>query len=108
MSKKSALLADRLEAIVQVFNLGAPRPIDVATARERLATLTPREAEVLDGLVAGYNSAGLAAKLGISPKTIDIHRSKVTIKMNTRRVADVIRYRLLVLVANVLESPETK
>lgn len=57
----------------------------------RLATLTPREHEVLAGVVAGRLNKQIAADLGAAEKTIKIHRSRVMAKMQVASVADLVR-----------------
>jgi len=61
-----------------------------AAFQRRLATLTPREREVLDGVVHGRMNKVLAADLGISIKTIEIHRSQIKKKMKVRNSAELI------------------
>jgi FixJ family two-component response regulator len=58
---------------------------------ERLKTLTPREREVLQHVVAGQLNKQIAAELGIVEKTIKVHRSRVMEKMGVRTVADLVR-----------------
>ncbi len=62
---------------------------------ERISKLTPRELEVLDLMVGGRTNKMIAEYLGISRKTLDIHRSKVMGKMKARTVADLVRWRML-------------
>jgi two-component system response regulator FixJ len=62
---------------------------------QRLGELTPRELEVLDLMVGGRTNKMIAEYLGISRKTLDIHRSKVMGKMKARTVADLVRWRML-------------
>jgi two-component system response regulator FixJ len=57
----------------------------------RLASLTPREREVLDGLVGGNPNKTIAHALGASPRTIEVHRGRVMEKMQARGLADLIR-----------------
>jgi two-component system response regulator FixJ len=61
----------------------------------RFETLTKREVEVLDHIVAGEKPRNIAAELGISPKTLDIHRANIMRKIRTRTVAELVRWRLL-------------
>lgn len=56
-----------------------------------MANLTPREAEVLDLVVAGLLNKQIAARLGIAEKTIKVHRGRVMQKMKVRTVADLVR-----------------
>ena len=60
-------------------------------ARERIASLTPREAQVLEHLVAGHANKVIAYELGISPRTIEIHRAHVMEKMQARSLSDLVR-----------------
>jgi two-component system response regulator FixJ len=60
----------------------------------RLASLTPREREVLVGLVAGHPNKTIAYDLGTSPRTIEVHRARVMEKMQARSLADLVRMAL--------------
>jgi FixJ family two-component response regulator len=71
-----------------------------ATERQRQATsiiaeLTAREQEVLALLVTGKPSKVIAASLGISEKTVDVHRSNVMRKAGVRSVAELVHLWLL-------------
>jgi two-component system response regulator FixJ len=61
----------------------------------RIASLTSREIEVLDLMVAGKKNKKIAEELGISTKTLDIHRANIMRKMQTKTVADLVRWRLM-------------
>lgn len=50
-------------------------------AVKRLARLTPREADVLGGLADGKNNKTIAFDMNISPKTVEIHRSRIMKKL---------------------------
>ncbi len=58
---------------------------------ERYACLTPREQEVLSLLLKGEPAKVIADRLFISPKTVDVHRSKVMSKMQADSLADLVR-----------------
>ena len=62
-----------------------------AAITERLATLTPREREVLAGVVAGKLNKQIAAELGTAEKTIKVHRGRMMEKMGVRSVAELVR-----------------
>jgi two-component system response regulator FixJ len=64
-------------------------------AHDRIALLTPREVQVLDLMVEGKPNRQIAQELGISPKTLDIHRANVMHKMQARTTADLVRLRYL-------------
>ena len=62
----------------------------------RLQTLTPREGEVLEWIVAGKTSKEIARTLGGSHRTIEIHRGRIMEKTGAQSLADLIRMRLVV------------
>jgi len=62
----------------------------------RLARLTPREREVMEHLVHGELSKVAAAELGISPRTVEIHRAHILKKLGVRSISEVVRMTLQV------------
>jgi len=62
--------------------------------RTHLDTLTAREREVLDLLTQGKQNKAIAQDLGVSPRTIEIHRARVMEKMNAHSVAELVRMML--------------
>jgi len=66
---------------------------------QRLALLSTRERQVLDGLVAGHPNKTIAYDLGISPRTIEIYRANVMTKMEAGSLSDLVR---MALTAGVL------
>lgn len=60
-------------------------------AAARLATLSPREREVLDALVEGRANKAIAAALGISPRTVEVHRAHLMEKLGVRSLPEAVR-----------------
>ena len=72
-------------------NLVIENNICHAAFHRRLATLTPREKEVLDGVVDGKMNKVLAIDMGISIKTIELHRAQVKKKLKAKNSAELIK-----------------
>lgn len=64
--------------------------------KERIAALSGREHEVLDGLVAGKPNKIIAFDLGISARTVEIYRANVMTKMQARSLSELVRMTLAV------------
>jgi two-component system, LuxR family, response regulator FixJ len=62
--------------------------------RSRLARLTPREREVLDLLVEGLSQREIAARLVISPRTVEVYKARMMEKLQCRSLAELIRVAL--------------
>ena len=88
--EKAALLACIEAAMQQAF---AQRGTGARAeeARDRLNVLTDREREVLQGLVRGLPNKTIAYDLGISPRTVEIHRANLMTKLEVRSLAEALR-----------------
>jgi len=64
---------------------------ELSGIRERMATLTPREREVLDYVVAGKLNKQIAGDLGTVEQTVKVHRARVMQKMGVQSVAELVR-----------------
>ena len=62
-----------------------------AEANVVLGVLTPREREVLDGLAQGLPNKTIAYDLGISPRTVEVHRANLMAKLDVRSLSDALR-----------------
>jgi len=60
-------------------------------AAVRVAALTPREQEVLCGLVRGHPNKTIAYDLGISPRTVEVHRANCMAKLEVRSLSEALR-----------------
>jgi two-component system response regulator FixJ len=66
----------------------------IEEVRERLATLSDRERQVLSAVVAGLPNKAIAYDLDISPRTVEVHRSNVMGKMNAKSLPELVRMAL--------------
>jgi FixJ family two-component response regulator len=64
---------------------------DVSTIKERVASLSPREHEVMGYVVSGLLNKQIARRLGVKEKTIKVHRGQVMRKMQAGSVAELVR-----------------
>lgn len=68
---------------------------DQQSVQRRLESLSAREREVLDGLVAGRANKVIAYDLGISPRTVEVYRANVMTKMEVRSLSELVRVTVL-------------
>lgn len=60
-------------------------------ARALVERLTPREHEVMNLMVMGHSNKAIAARLGISPRTVEVYRARIMEKMEARSLAELVR-----------------
>lgn len=106
-SARTAFKAQAVDFLEKPFDTAAAiAAVEVALDRERhrlaagetqerrdraMETLTAREREVMRLLVLGLPNGDVAARLGISPRTVEIHKARVLSKLGARNVAELIR-----------------
>ena len=61
---------------------------------QKLERLTPREREVLERAAQGLHAKEIAASLGISPRTVEVHKTRIMEKLGVRNVAELVRFSL--------------
>jgi two-component system, LuxR family, response regulator FixJ len=86
-----------LNAIEAAFSKAARADVgrETAEAAERIAKLTPREREVLAALVAGRSNKVIAFDLGISIRTVEVHRARMMERLGVRLFAEAVRLAVL-------------
>jgi two-component system response regulator FixJ len=88
---EKAKLLDALVTACQLQGNAADILRLVEDANAMLKVLTARERDVLDGLVAGLPNKTIAYDLGISPRTVEIHRANLMIKLGAKSLSDALR-----------------
>ncbi|WP_205341224.1 response regulator transcription factor [Denitrificimonas caeni] len=83
------LLLDSVQQVLNRFNELASESL-LGAVVQRIASLTPRESDVLLPLVQGYTNREIAEQLGISVKTIDLYRSRVMKHMQAQTLPDLV------------------
>jgi len=82
------------------------RSNELTDAARRITTLTRRERDVLDGLLAGRPNKLIAYDLGISVRTVEVHRARMMERLGIRQAAELIRLGVLArLGAGLLSKP---
>jgi two-component system, LuxR family, response regulator FixJ len=86
---------DRLIGMIEAaICQGEPAVRDEAIARDlaaRVASLSPREHQVMDGLIAGLSNKLIARDYDISPRTIEVYRANVMTKMQANSLSELVR-----------------
>jgi two-component system response regulator FixJ len=87
-----------IAAIESALKDSAPqnRAVEMTSAAAQIDTLSPREREVLDALVAGHPNKVIAFDLGISVRTVEVHRSRMMDRLGVRQLAEAVRLAVLV------------
>jgi two-component system, LuxR family, response regulator FixJ len=83
-----------LEKIKSALELDAEQQSSLIEKKEiqhKLEELTPREQEIMDMMIDGHANKVIAIDLGISQRTVEIHRSRVMHKMGTHSLAHLVR-----------------
>ena len=87
-------LLDRVNAALKLDRENRQRNCSIEKLRSHFEALTGREREIMELVVAGDSSKIIGNKLGISSRTVDIHRSNIMKKLNIRNVAELVQHRL--------------
>lgn len=85
------VLLDSIKRVVELAAVRVRNEAALEATRERLASLSEREAQVLKGVVAGQPNKTIAFELGISPRTVEVYRASLMAKMQARSLPDLVR-----------------
>lgn len=86
-----AVLLGAMEQAFDRIEQAGKRHARAEEANARLAALTSREMEVLQGLVRGHPNKTIAYDLGISPRTVEIHRANLMTKLEVASLSEALR-----------------
>lgn len=88
---EKAVIVNAIEQAHRLVNDRAQSDAMAEQARARLNVLTPREMDVLHGLVEGRANKVIAYDLGISPRTVEIHRANLMAKLGVHSLSEALR-----------------
>lgn len=88
---QKAMLIDAIDRAFEQMAAAETRIIRAADANTRLGALTPREREVLEGLAQGLPNKSIAYDMGISPRTVEVHRANLMSKLGVHSLSDALR-----------------
>jgi len=89
------LLLTIIETALSATAVKAGREHTTGQAAVVVGMLSPREREVLDGILAGGSSKMIARDLGISPRTVEVHRARMLERLGVRNIAEAVRIAVL-------------
>jgi FixJ family two-component response regulator len=85
-------LLDRIHQALQIAQSSEDARREISALQQRVGTLTPREREVMDKVVKGCANKVIAMDLGVSQRTVELHRARVMQKMRARSLAELVRF----------------
>ncbi len=89
------LLLSAINTALARFSEAGHREAEIAQIQTKLQSLSAREQQVLQGLLAGHPNKTIAYDLNLSPRTVEVHRANVMTKMGATSLSDLIRMSLL-------------
>jgi two-component system, LuxR family, response regulator FixJ len=84
-------LLNSIEVAFQVANAEEEQRLHREAVQQKYARLTPREREVMNYIVTGISNRDLAQSLGLSSRTVEIHRAKIMAKMEAASLPELVR-----------------
>lgn len=88
------VLLERVHAALEQFEGSRRKNLKRDNLRSHFDALSDREREIMEFVVAGDSSKVIGMRLGISSRTVDIHRSNIMKKLNVLTIADLVRKRM--------------
>jgi two-component system response regulator FixJ len=88
-------LVDAVRQALAATTSQSARDESVAVAKAKVAALSPRERQTLEGLVKGQPNKIIAHELGISPRTVEVHRAHLMEKMGADSLPEMVRLALM-------------
>ena len=80
-----------LKAVRSCFQNGSATGSGVTATRLKMESLSPRERQVLDGVLAGKQNKIIAHELGLSPRTVEVYRANVMTKTEANSLPELVR-----------------
>lgn len=84
-------LINVLQAAFEQCSKATKVAADASELAARLASLSPRERQVMNGLVAGLSNKAIAKEYDISPRTVEVYRANVMMKMHAGSISELVR-----------------
>jgi two-component system response regulator FixJ len=84
-------LIGMIETALRRAEPGAKSEAVTLEIQARIASLSPRERQVMDGLIAGLSNKLIAREYDISPRTIEVYRANVMTKMQAASLSELVR-----------------
>lgn len=89
------LLLSSIRIALSQFEKAGRSGAEIAQIQAKIETLSSREVQVLEGLLAGYPNKTIAYDLNLSPRTVEVHRANVMTKMGASSLSDLVRMAML-------------
>lgn len=84
-------LVEKVKAAIEQYSSQSARRVEQQALQERIGKLTAREREILDLVIEGMSTKEMARRLNISPRTVEVHRSRIMRKMDMKTLRDTLR-----------------
>ena len=84
-------LISKVKSAIEQYSTQSANHLEQQALRDRIETLTAREREILDLVIEGISTKEMARRLNISPRTVEVHRSRIMRKMDMKTLRDTLR-----------------